>query len=69
MDNQNDLTGQLARLPDGQRIRIEKFHADGYVSARRVDGERKGTIAVCAIGKLEPVVDEKALTRHVDSDI
>jgi hypothetical protein len=55
MENQEDLTGQLARLLDGQRIRVEIVHADGYVSARRVDGGRKGTIAVYAIGKLEPV--------------
>jgi hypothetical protein len=31
------------------------------VSARRVDGERKGTIAVCLIGKLEPVDDERII--------
>ena len=46
--------GQFGRLPDGQRIRIEAVHADGYVSGRRVEGEHAGTVVVCAITKLEP---------------
>lgn len=49
-------TGQLARLPDGQLVRIEIVHEDRYATVRRIDGDRAGMIAVCAIDKLEIVV-------------
>lgn len=47
--------GQLALLPDGQRVKIEIVHDDGYATVRRVKGERRGTVAVCLILKLEPL--------------
>jgi hypothetical protein len=52
------LEGKFARLPDGQRIRIETFHPDGYVSARRVEGEFEGLLVVCAITKLQADTEE-----------
>ena len=51
MENKDDLTGQLARLPDRQKVRIESREGD-TVTVRRVDGPRKGTLAVCPIHKL-----------------
>jgi len=30
METKNDLTGSLARLPDGQLVRIETVYSDGY---------------------------------------
>lgn len=45
-------TGDLARLPDGQPVKIEIVHDDGYATVRRIDGEWEGMIAVCALDKL-----------------
>ena len=55
MESKDDLTGKLARLPDGQLVTIETVHSDGYASVRRIEGEWAGRIAVCAAEKLEPV--------------
>jgi hypothetical protein len=48
------LTGKLARLPDGQLVKIEEVHSDGYATVCRVEGERKGKIALSAVSKLQP---------------
>lgn len=53
MESKPTLTGTLTRLPDGQLVRIEEVHSDGYATVRRVEGERSGTIAVCKVSKLE----------------
>jgi hypothetical protein len=45
--------GKLARLPDGQLVRIGAVHDDGQATVRRVEGERRGTIAVCDASKLQ----------------
>lgn len=45
--------GTDALLPDGERVKIEIVHEDGYATVRRIDGDRAGQIAVCAIEKLE----------------
>jgi hypothetical protein len=50
-------TGELARLPDGQPVKIEIVHSDGYVSARRTAGEWRGMIAVWEVSKLQPYPD------------
>lgn len=47
--------GKLARLPDGQPVKIEEVHSDGYATVRRIDGDRRGTVAVCATEKLVPM--------------
>lgn len=54
MNNKDDLKDQLARLPDGQKVLIESREGDS-VLVRRVDGPRRGTLAVCSIDKLRPV--------------
>jgi hypothetical protein len=54
MESQDALRGALARLPDGQLVRIEEVHPDGYATVRRAEGEREGTMAVCEVSKLEP---------------
>jgi hypothetical protein len=58
---ETELVGTLIRLPDGQRVTIETVHVDDYVSLRRVDDERAGRIAVCAIEKLEPKAGRDSL--------
>ena len=55
MNSNDNLLGEFARLPDGQKVIIETVHGDGYASVRRVDGPHVGTLAVCLISKLEPV--------------
>jgi len=56
VESKNDLTGTLARLPDGQLVRIEIIHPDGKATVRRVEGDREGTIAVCAIKNLKSLM-------------
>jgi hypothetical protein len=53
MEAKDVLAGKLARLPDGQLVRIEEVHSDGYATARRVDGERQWTVVVCAVSSLQ----------------
>lgn len=52
MNLTNIFLNQLARLPDGQLVRLERIYRDGYAMVRRIDGEWKGEIAVCAIASL-----------------
>ncbi len=54
MNKRNDPKTQLARLPDGQKIRIESREGEN-VLVRRMDGPRRGTLAVCSTAKLKPV--------------
>jgi hypothetical protein len=63
---ENQLVGQLARLPDGQRVRVETVYEDGYARVRRIDGDWAGQIAVCAVSKLGSVGDE--LHEFVESE-
>jgi hypothetical protein len=51
METNDELKGKEARLPDGQRVVIEEVN-DGLATVRRLDGERAGTVAVCAVEKL-----------------
>ena len=60
MENKDDLTGKIARLPDGQRVKIETVYPDGYETVRRIEGERRNTIAICEVSKLLP--DEESAT-------
>jgi hypothetical protein len=53
MNIQDDPQGKLARLPDGQAVKIETVYEDGFASVRRIDGPHVGTIAVCLVSKLE----------------
>jgi hypothetical protein len=46
--------GRLARLSDGQLVRIEIVHEDDYATVRRLEGEWAGTIAVCKLSQLLP---------------
>ena len=60
MEIKDDLTSKFARLPDGQRVLIETVYSDGCASVRRIEGERKDTIAICKVSKLLP--DEESAT-------
>jgi hypothetical protein len=53
MEQSDNLVGTFARLPDGELVRIEEIVC-GFATVRRVEGDRKGTIAVCAIVLLKP---------------
>jgi hypothetical protein len=52
MDKPDQLEGHVAKLPDGQTVRIETVYDDGYALVKRVEGPRLGQIAVCLISKL-----------------
>ena len=56
MEQSENLVGSLVRLPDGELVRIEEIVC-GFATVRRVEGERKGTIAVCAVEMLKPAKD------------
>ena len=66
MSDNDDLTGQVARLPDGQQVRIETVYSDGYASVRRIEGEWMGRNAVCAISKLELLNNERDINESRD---
>lgn len=52
----DDLAGQLARLPDGQRVIIEFEEGVPPIAVvRRIDGPRAETRAICAVSKLQPL--------------
>lgn len=53
MESKDALVGALARLPDDELVRIEEIW-DGYATVRRVEGERRDEIAVCAVASLQP---------------
>lgn len=63
---ETELVGTLARLPDGQEVRIEIVHDDGFATVRRIDGDRSGTLAVCQMVKLQPVDSRRKDTRRKD---
>jgi hypothetical protein len=53
MEITDALPGKLARLPDGQLVKIEKVYEDDQKAlVRRVAGEFEGEIAICAVAKL-----------------
>jgi Fe2+ transport system protein FeoA len=54
MKRTDDPKPEFARLPNGQKVRIESRKGDKVV-AQRLGGLRKGTLAVCSIDKLGPV--------------
>jgi hypothetical protein len=53
MKKKADPSSQYARLPNGQKVRIES--QDGQTAlVMRLGGLRRGTLAVCPIDKLKP---------------
>ena len=59
MEITDDLTGQLARLPDGQKVVIESVEGlPPSALVRRIDGPRAETHAICDISKLQPLDSE-----------
>jgi len=60
---ETELVGQLARLPDGQLVKIEIVHSDGFASVRRIDGESAGQIALCKLSSLKLETVETVLPR------
>ena len=59
MNITDDLTGQLARLPDGQKVIVESQEGvPASAAVRRIDGPRADTRAICAVSKLQPLGPE-----------
>jgi len=54
MNKKRAPKGQLARLPNGEKVRIESRDGDSAL-VRRMDGPRRGTRAVCSIAKLQMI--------------
>ena len=52
-------------LPDGQLVRIEIVHSDGYATVRRIDGEWAGEIALCRLSSLKLDALETILPEEV----
>jgi len=65
---EDKLVGQLARLPDGQFVRIEIVHSDGFATVRRIEGEWAGEIALCRLSSLKLEVVETILPKQGKSD-
>jgi hypothetical protein len=51
MENKDDLTGRFARLPDGQKVRIESVEGK-WATVRRVGGAKHRSLAVCTLDRL-----------------
>ena len=50
------LACKLARLPNGEKVVIEDLDLNNspeMAVVRRIDGERSGTRAICAVSRLE----------------
>jgi hypothetical protein len=50
------LDRKLARLPNGEKVVIEEVdrrNKPKTAAVRRIDGERSGTRAICAVSRLE----------------
>ncbi|PYS66414.1 MAG: hypothetical protein DMF74_01135 [Acidobacteria bacterium] len=65
---ETELTGQLARLPDGQLVKIEIVHSDGFATVGRIDGEWAGQIAVCRLSSVKLEAVETILPKQEKSD-
>ena len=65
---ENELVGQLGRLPDDQPVKIEIIHSDGFATVRRIDGEWAGQIAVCRLSSLKLEAVETILPEQGKSD-
>jgi hypothetical protein len=58
MDIKDCVVGALARLPNNELVRIEIVFDDGNARVRRIEDDREGTIALCAINKLLPTLSD-----------
>ncbi len=55
---ETELEEQLARLPNGESVKIEAVHSDGFASVRRIEGKLAGEIAICKLSSLELESDD-----------
>lgn len=62
MQDTNETEGRFGRLPNGERVMIETVYDDARAVVRRIEGERAGTRASCAMANLE--ILEKASQRY-----
>ncbi len=52
METKDDPAGRFARLPDGQKVRIESVEGE-VALVMRLGGLRRGTFAVCPLARLK----------------
>jgi len=67
MEETSDLEGQLCRLPNEQKVRVESLEgspARGLL--RRIGGPLAGTLAICLVSKLEPLDSEVSVEEETD---
>ena len=64
---EDELVGQLARLPDGQPVKIEIVHSDGFATTRRIGGKWAGQIALCRLSSLRLEAVETILPEQGES--
>ncbi len=64
METTTKLEGKFARLPDGQKVRIES-REDNIAVVVRIEGPRRGTRAVCATAKLQPILSGDTQRSHL----
>jgi hypothetical protein len=56
MEDANNLVGQFALLPSGDKVIVESVERDSSSAlVRRIDGPLAGMPAVCVVSKLEPL--------------
>jgi len=67
MDTKDRVVGALARLPNDELVRIEVVYPDGEARVRRIECEREGTLAICAIDKLLPAALPNLSTQRFPS--
>lgn len=59
MQDTSNLMGQIMRLPNGQKVRIESVEGNPPTAVvLRIEEPRAGTIAICLLSKLEPLDSE-----------
>ena len=55
MEDSEKMVGAMARLPDGELVKIEHVYRDGWARVVRVEGEFAGLIVLCHVDKLQLV--------------
>jgi hypothetical protein len=63
MKKPDDRKPELARLPNDEKVRIESVEGDSAL-AIRIEGPRKGTLAICSIDKLKPIEPRDSQSRR-----
>ena len=55
MEDIEKMIGAMARLPDGELVKIDHVYKDGCARVVRIEGEFAGMIVLCQLDKLQLV--------------